>query len=467
MKRNWLGNNLYAILFVLLICSILNGATDLEQYQYAKKNYIAAVFKNDKEKEIKYLKELISYGNKSDQDVSKYKAILHRISSDPSIQKSSVKQTKNFIQNNSYSPISDIQKNVKNIKRPIYISDNSLVIDFNNKINKSDIKFTKTKTNEGHLYKLEVNGSIDDFNSPRLSIDKVGLIEIEQGSDRLYFINILDKEDLKVYYAIKDNRLIVKMNIKDTQEPQMNMSLEKNTYEYDSKNINKKSKIIVIDPGHGGKDSGAVGPNNEYEKDVVLNISQNLADILKKFGYTVYLTRNDDTFIELKDRTKIANKKNADLFISIHANAVPKLKANEAKGIETYFLSPARSERAKRAAALENKEDIEAMDSYSSKDILLTLLNKEKTLASQKLAIDIQRHMLYQLRKTVSGDIIDNGVKEGPFWVLVGAQMPAILVEAGFISHPEESQRLITLQYQQEVANGIAEGITAYFIHNR
>jgi N-acetylmuramoyl-L-alanine amidase len=183
-------------------------------------------------------------------------------------------------------------------------------------------------------------------------------------------------------------------------------------------------------------------------------------------GFKVYLTRTRDKFVELSDRTHFANLKNADIFISLHANAVPRSKAKEAHGIETYFLSPARSSRAKRVAALENKGDMDKM-SLGSKDSLLTILNQSKITASNKMAIDIQRNMLYTLRGIYGKSTIkDGGVREGPFWVLVGAQMPSILIEVGYISHPKEGRRIKTKSYQKSIASGIAQGVKSYFIKN-
>jgi N-acetylmuramoyl-L-alanine amidase len=202
----------------------------------------------------------------------------------------------------------------------------------------------------------------------------------------------------------------------------------------------RSKKIIVIDPGHGGKDSGAVG-NGFMEKEIVLQIGYQLSEKLREMGYTVYMTRSNDVFIELKDRTKFANDKEADLFISVHANSIPKTSDPlKAQGIETYFLSPARSERSMRVAALENSEDMEEMGQYG-KLSFLSFLNKEKIIASNKLAIDLQKGMLGSLRKQFP-NVHDNSVREAPFWVLVGAQMPAVLLEVGYISHPDESSRI-------------------------
>lgn len=226
----------------------------------------------------------------------------------------------------------------------------------------------------------------------------------------------------------------------------------------------RSKKIIVIDPGHGGKDSGAVG-NGHMEKEIVLQISLGLAEQLRELGYTVYMTRSNDTFIELKDRTHFANDKSADLFLSVHANAIPKgSDANAAYGIETYFLSPGRSERAMRVAALENSEDMGEMGAYG-KLSFLSVLNSEKIIASNKLAIDIQKGILNNLRKQFP-NVKDNGVREAPFWVLVGAQMPAILLETGYISHPEESSRIADSKYQKWMIEGMVDGVKHYFTNN-
>lgn len=226
----------------------------------------------------------------------------------------------------------------------------------------------------------------------------------------------------------------------------------------------RSKKVIVIDPGHGGKDSGAVG-NGYMEKEIVLQVSLQLSEQLKEMGYTVYMTRTNDTFIELKDRTKFANDKMADLFLSVHANAIPKgADVNAAYGIETYFLSPGRSERAMRVAAMENSEDMGEMGQYG-KLSFLSVLNNEKIIASNKLAIDIQKGVLNNLRKQFP-NVKDNGVREAPFWVLVGAQMPAILLEIGYISHPEESTRIADAKYQKWMVEGTLDGVKHYFANN-
>lgn len=224
----------------------------------------------------------------------------------------------------------------------------------------------------------------------------------------------------------------------------------------------KKDKIIFIDAGHGGKDGGAVGYRKLNEKDIVIKIAREVVRELKSRGYTVQTSRVKDVFIPLRERTELANHHNADLFVSIHANSVP--RRIDVKGIETYFLSPARSERATKVAAKENSADLKEM-SHLSQETFLSFLNREKVIASNKFAIDIQKNILARLTKQYRG-VKDNGVREGPFWVLVGAQMPAVLVEVGYITHPTEAKRMKTKRYQNLIAKGIADGIDSFFYYN-
>ncbi|MFP6247282.1 N-acetylmuramoyl-L-alanine amidase [Helicobacter pylori] len=226
----------------------------------------------------------------------------------------------------------------------------------------------------------------------------------------------------------------------------------------------KKHKKIVLDAGHGGKDCGAMSANLVCEKDIVLEVVKFLHKELKKRGYSVLLTRDKDIYIDLVARTELANKKGADLFISVHANSIPKHSTSNAHGIETYFLSTARSERARKVAEQENKDDVNLMD-YFSKSLLLNSLNTQRLIVSNKLAIDVQYGMLQSIRKNYP-DVVDGGVREGPFWVLAGALMPSILIEIGYNSHAIESKRIQSKPYQKILAKGIADGIDSFFSKN-
>jgi len=240
-----------------------------------------------------------------------------------------------------------------------------------------------------------------------------------------------------------------------------------------TKKITKKKKIynihknehIVIDAGHGGHDTGAIGAGKR-EKDLVLQVAKRLERQLKKRGYTVYMTRKSDRFLKLRQRTKIADKKNAAVFISIHANSVPKKKRNRIHGIETFFLQNTRDAKSQRIAARENKSVLKGTTKLSQNVIIDSVLCGPKIVESNKLAISVQRRMITNLRTKYSG-VKDNGVRHAPFWVLVGASRPSILVEVGYISHPRERKRLFTPKYQELVAKGIAEGVDSYLMNRK
>ncbi len=249
---------------------------------------------------------------------------------------------------------------------------------------------------------------------------------------------------------------------KEAENESKNHIAEKNDASIKTKR--KKHKKIVLDAGHGGKDCGAMSANLVCEKDIVLEVVKFLHKELKKRGYSVLLTRDKDIYIDLVERTELANKKSADLFISVHANSIPKRSTSNAHGIETYFLSTARSERARKVAEQENKDNVNLMD-YFSKSLLLNSLNTQRLIVSNKLAIDVQYGMLQSIRKNYP-DVVDGGVREGPFWVLAGALMPSILIEIGYNSHAIESKRIQSKPYQKILAKGIADGIDSFFSKN-
>jgi N-acetylmuramoyl-L-alanine amidase len=217
---------------------------------------------------------------------------------------------------------------------------------------------------------------------------------------------------------------------------------------------------VVIDAGHGGKDTGAICANKK-EKVVVFSVASKVKKKLEAKGYKVYMTRASDVFVKLPKRTEFANKKKADIFVSIHANAAPSKKMwNIFKGIEIYYLSPAKTKRAQDAAAKENAVMFEGKDFYT-KNEYLSLISREKIVESHKLGLDVSSKMLKYVRGNF-GMVENGGVKPANFWVLVGAQMPAILVETGYITHPKESKNLMNNYYKELLAKGIADGIERY-----
>ena len=214
---------------------------------------------------------------------------------------------------------------------------------------------------------------------------------------------------------------------------------------------------IVIDPGHGGHDPGAVSPNGTREKDIVLQIGLNLAQkIRRELGIDAVMTRSTDVFLELQERTAMANKVGADLFISVHANAAPNRTAN---GIETYYLNLAKTEKAAQLAAKENGTSLEKVSMLQA--VLFDLMANYKLNDSAHLADEVQK-ALYKKAQTGYPSVKNLGVKQGPFYVLVGATMPSILVEAAFLSHERDEQMLKDPAYQDLTADGILAGIRGY-----
>lgn len=222
-----------------------------------------------------------------------------------------------------------------------------------------------------------------------------------------------------------------------------------------------KIKTIVIDPGHGGKDPGAVGPDGLKEKDVVLEVGKRLGDILKeRYGVNIIYTRKTDVFIPLNERTEIANSNNADLFISVHANANTK---RSAKGIETYILNWTNDDESLKVAARENNISISKMKLLRGglQMILDDLTRSHKKQESVKFARNVQDAMVSTLKDKYR-DTADLGIKQALFYVLVGAEMPSALVEVSFISNREEEKLLASKGYRDRIAEGIAEGVGDY-----
>ncbi|MHC8346901.1 N-acetylmuramoyl-L-alanine amidase [Pseudomonas sp. RT6P73] len=230
----------------------------------------------------------------------------------------------------------------------------------------------------------------------------------------------------------------------------------------------KRDIIVVVDPGHGGKDPGAVGAKGAREKDVVLSIAQLLARRLKREkGFDVKLVRNDDFFVPLRKRVEIARKHNADMFISVHADAAPRLTAS---GASVYCLSEggATSATARFMAQRENGADLLGATS------LLNLKDKDPMLAGVILDMSMNATIAasLQLGSTVLGSLADittlhqKRVEQAAFAVLKSPDVPSILVETGFMSNVRDSQRLVTARHQQAVADGLFDGLQRYFQKN-
>lgn len=220
---------------------------------------------------------------------------------------------------------------------------------------------------------------------------------------------------------------------------------------------------VVIDAGHGGKDPGAVGVGNLKEKDVVLSVALKLGRLINKNmpGVRVVYTRKDDTFVELRRRTQIANENNAKVFISIHANAN---RNRNAKGFETYILGPHKDKEASNVAARENSviqfETAGAQKHYQGINaILATMAQSAFMKQSEQLASGVQEEMAKRLR---SLNMKNRGVKQAGFWVMIGAAMPSILVEVGFVTNKYEARIIKTNSHQQKIAEGIFSGLRQF-----
>ena len=215
---------------------------------------------------------------------------------------------------------------------------------------------------------------------------------------------------------------------------------------------------IVIDPGHGGHDTGTIGPHGLMEKDLCLDVALRLGHLIEQKlpGAEVVYTRRDDTFIPLEQRTAIANDAKADLFISIHANSS---HDHEARGIETYYLNFATSEESLEVATRENSLSQEGL--HDLQDIVKKIARNEKIEESKELANDVQDSLSHRMQ-LVSQNERNRGVKKAPFVVLIGANMPSILSEISFISNPSDEKLLRKSDQRQRVADGLYRGIAAY-----
>jgi len=413
--------------------------------------YIKSIIKNDEKLKIETLKRLVKSSKILKIDEKNYEKELSILLKNSPYASRAKKAKK----------IATKQKTKKLRLLSIVYSKQKLNLKFNHKVSREQIKsfILRSKKYYRKIYDIKAVLSTQSRTIKSKLVKRIRVAQFNKDTLRVV-LRTSAKRDY--YLKIDDNVVIIsftKQNIAATVTKK---------YEADNKFQQSyfvpSSKIIVLDPGHGGKDSGAIGYQRRYEKRAVLKIALKCADELRKRGYRVYLTRSGDYFISLRNRTKFANRKKADLFISIHANAASsKRKYLSSKGLETFFLSPDRSNRSKHVAALENRSAMRDMD-YYSKNTFLSVMNRAKIIQANKMALDVQQAILKSLRKKY--DVIDGGVREAPFWVLVGAQMPSILIETGYITNPTEALRLFNYQYEKLLAKGIANGVDSYFSKN-
>ena len=446
----------------------LNRSAKIKLHNDIKNIYVDAIIKNDKNTKKQALTRLITSSKALGFDSSAYIRDLNAI---------------NGVKGASAPAVSPALTLLSATK----VND-TLVLKFNTKLDTARLKTSFAKQQNAYKNIMDIDGRLNGnpLTYKNFISDYIHISQYDKNTVRIIFSDKVQKTikanatgDLLIISAqnfISNENVrapLHKNKNEDTKpkEPEPNLKPEPAQNEPVAAPLPpvaagkfSRNKTIVIDPGHGGTDPGAVNGSLK-EKTAVLGVAKKLGEILKSRGYKVYFTRSTDVFINLRSRTKFANDKMADLFVSIHANAAPNAaKAKSMHGIETFFLSPARSERSKNAAALENKSDIEEMN-YFSQQTFLNVLNREKIIASNKLGIDIQKEILASARKVYAAS--DGSVREAPFWVLVGALMPAVLVEIGYITHPVEGEKLFNDAYQNALANGIANGIDGYFAKNR
>ncbi|MEA2100160.1 MAG: N-acetylmuramoyl-L-alanine amidase [Campylobacterota bacterium] len=459
----------FLLLFLLLIVSLdaLSNSAILKRansfmvkgdksnhfraYNDYKNLYLRSIMSDDDKLRENSLKGIVKSGEILHIDISKYKKELTNFKYKSTYKapkpKSNKKTTKKIGLKSSHKLKSVAWKNDR------------LILKFDKKLRKNQINYFTLYDSKKKKYKYIFDIHASMLNKSK-SLRKDGIKRVKLAQFNPNTLRLVIENNTKLKVRFKSESSVLSIRVDGYSKTSKNVKTTPVKKSITPQRVDR-DKIIVLDAGHGGRDPGAVGYKRYREKIIVMQIAKEVRTILKKRGYKVYMTRNSDKYIKLSSRTKYANRKKADIFISIHANAA---KSKKAKGIECYFLSKSRTSRASRVAAKENSADISAMNKYG-KQSFLNFLSHHKILASNKLAIDLQRGMLGSLNKKYK-NVKDGGVREGPFWVLVGAQMPAVLVEVGFVSNPQEAKRLVKVKYQKSLAMGIANGVERYFIHN-
>ncbi|ACZ11686.1 N-acetylmuramoyl-L-alanine amidase [Sulfurospirillum deleyianum] len=524
-----MGKRIKVFFLLMVTCMALFGAPNymqqLEQYDAQLKGathdevlrifhglksvYIQSIVKGDDSLKKETLERLIATSKQLKFDSSKYESELATMSKESSSSASKTQAVSSTVRKenmnqpseaSAFSPTKKVQESTraflsnqttttlpksfkgKNVLQSVETTEDEVILHFGSSVVEKSVKVFILKSAQSYKKVIDIPAVI--LNAP-LAIktpQKLNSLRISQYNNDLIRVVIDAPRSLDTYVSALDGKVILSLD----KKPQLTQPSKKESSPEPMRDVEKKvplvaskvpssdlptptsspnrHKTIVIDAGHGGKDAGAIGYKKNMEKHLVLEMALQLGKELKSRGYKVFYTRQKDVFINLRDRTKVANDKNADLFISLHANAAPtEAKKLSMKGLETFFLSPDRSERSKNVAALENQSDMEEMD-YYSKETFLNVFNREKIILSNKAAIDVQSSMLKQVKKRYA--VEDGGVREAPFWVLVGATMPSVLIEIGYITNPEESMNMHNPSYQKLIVEGISDGLDRYFTNN-
>ncbi|MDR3178222.1 MAG: N-acetylmuramoyl-L-alanine amidase [Campylobacteraceae bacterium] len=462
--------------------SISSKAEKERIYDDLKRVYIKSIMDSNDALRYNVLNRLIKAAKELDYDTFVYEKELgelpkYKNSANTAQQKSTAAKA-----NNDSTVVFAVDKVnvVQKAEAVDKISPNASVKLLQIKTAKSSVAFVFDKKPEKQKIKfLKLKGGSVRYIYDIKGIKTSSVADVKIGGIKDFRVSQFDKETIRVVFE-HEKEISITLNLKEKELTFTAKEFAANPANGSIKKDNKSTansssikaagqvkisqKTIVIDAGHGGKDGGAVS-SKKLEKDAVLQIALLLGAELEKRGHKVFYTRSKDVYLKLHDRTKTANDKNADIFISVHANAAPKTSKNGTwQGIETYFLSPSDSARSKNAAELENQSDIEEMNLYS-KQTFLNFLNREKIIASHKLAIDIQQYILTEVKKSYK-KVVDGGVREAPFWVLTGAQMPAVLLETGYITDQTDRERMFDKKFQQTLVTGISNGIESYFAKN-
>jgi len=323
-----------------------------------------------------------------------------------------------------------------------------------------DFELSTSRPNWLHLSLFGGNLDPSEFNS-LIQMGHVQEIRAYQFPDCAQISLKLKEESIsyKAYQHTEPDRILLSLRTESSSSWNASEGLIR-ARGFETERAQNPVDVVVIDPGHGGKDPGAIGPSGLKEKEVVLDICKRLGSLLNsRLGLNVILTREDDTFISLSGRTKMANSQGADLFVSVHANASKKQSAN---GFETYFLAEAKNDAGRAAAILENsalrfERPEGSMEGMSDLDfILYDMVQNEFHQESEYLAGIIQEQLDSKL------SITNRRINQAPFYVLNGAYMPAVLVETAFISNPEEEGLLKKRWFRQKIAEALYESVRTF-----
>ncbi len=467
------------LLLLLLATALLMGASVKQELDDAKKNlyssskekqfkaydtykrhYIKALINGDVNTQLRCLDGICIAGEKLRIDVSDYEKKRAELNSNKSSQLTS-QGNREEVTDRKTEKIKQLEEDDKKVKirsqhafSGFNWEGNALVLNFDFNLNDKDVNYFKLRPEgkKGYRYIFDVNAIV--YKKPVIKHKEIKRITISQYKRDTIRIVIESDQELRPRFKIDETSLVVTLGVSKVNAPKAKQMPR----------VTKKNKLIVIDPGHGGRDGGAVGFNKYLEKTIVLQIANRLAKLLRDEGYQVKMTRSKDKTLSLKWRTHFTRKAKPDLFLSIHANAVPKKNAHKARGVEIYYLDPKKgSKRSSRLERKENAADYQAMDKSMS-ELFSATQSRAKVLESNFLAIDLGQNVVSRLREK-NYKPKDAKVAGGNFWVLVGATSAAALVEVGFVSHAEEVKLLVNTRYQQIFAEGLADGVDQYFMN--